>query len=155
MYLPPSKSFLKKRFRNFDKNQVAQMWVLKNTFFDEKFYYKNNPDLHEKYKKDDHDGLFSHFIFNGWEEGRFPFDVRVDEVFYKLNYKDVLNFPGTCQEHFTKHGYKEGRLPYMPALDLDDYNHQLFLQNPNSKKIKSKKEMYEHYLESGYHDLIA
>tara|TARA_Y100001980_G_C14503748_1_gene279488 strand:+ start:326 stop:793 length:468 start_codon:yes stop_codon:yes gene_type:complete len=155
MYLPPCKVFLKKRFKNFDKNFVAQMWVLKNTYFDSKFYYNNNPDLHTNFKKDDYDGLYSHFILNGWEEGRFPFNVKVDDVFYRLNYEDVQNFPGSCQEHFTKHGYKEGRLPYMPSLELKKYNQQLFLQNPNSKKIMNNKEMYEHYLESGYHDLIA
>ena len=40
------------------------------------------------------------------------------------------------QEHFTKHGYREGRLPYMPNLNLDKYNEQLFLQKPGENKIK-------------------
>lgn len=131
------------------------MWILKNTFFDSEFYFKNNPDLQKKFKKNDYHGLFSHYILNGWEEGRFPFNVKVDEIFYKLSYEDVSSFKGTCQEHFTKHGYREGRLPYMPNLNLDKYNEQLFLQKPGENKIASIKEMYQHYLKSGYHDLIA
>ena len=154
MYLPPCKSFLKKRFKNFSNNSTAQMWALMNTYFDHEFYYDSNPDLHENYKKNEYDGLWSHYILNGWEEGRFPFDVQVDEIFYNENYPDASLFNGTAQEHFVKHGYKEGRLPYLFTLNLQDYRKKLFIINPNGELPSNNKEMYQHYKDAGYHLLI-
>ena len=145
MYLPPCKSFLAKKFRNFSKNFPAQMWVLSNTYFDPSFYYEKNPDLHEKYDESDHRGLWSHYILNGWEEGRFPFRVKVDEIFYFENYPDAKLYDGSAQEHFVKHGYKEGRLPYMFSLDLDQYNERLFLVNPKEKMPSNKYDYSQNF----------
>lgn len=154
MYLPPSKSFLIKKFRNFSRNYPAQMLALGNTYFDSLYYYSKNEDLHETYKKSDNKGLWSHYITNGWEEGRFPFQVEVDEVFYNENYPDARLYDGSPQEHFVKHGYKEGRLPYMFTLNLESYNSKLFLVNPHEKLLSNNQEMYSHFKEQGYHLLI-
>ena len=97
------------------------MWALKNTYFYPDYYFESNADLHQSIEKNDLDGLWSHYILHGWEEGRFPFDVHVDDIFYQENYPDVSFFDGSSQEHFVKHGYKEGRLPYRFNLNLEDY----------------------------------
>tara|TARA_B100000900_G_scaffold382173_1_gene369180 strand:- start:5723 stop:6193 length:471 start_codon:yes stop_codon:yes gene_type:complete len=155
MYLPPSKHFLNKMYKNFDTNLIAHYWLMHDVFFDPKFYFDSNNDLHEFYDESDHVGLKNHFISSGWEEGRFPFKVSVDKFFYIETYPDVKNYAGSSEEHFLAHGYKEGRLPYIHNnLKLDSYNKQLTFLDPGSKIIENKKEMYHHYALVGYHLLI-
>ena len=60
MYLPSSKSF-QKRFKILIKPSCSNVGF-KKYFFDLKFYYKNNPDLHEKYKKDDRWIIFTLYL---------------------------------------------------------------------------------------------
>ena len=154
MYIPPCKYFLKRKFKYFKKDTPAQMWALKNTYFDPDYYFESNADLHQSIEKNDLDGLWSHYILHGWEEGRFPFDVHVDDIFYQDNYPDVSFFDGSSQEHFVKHGYKEGRLPYLFNLNLEDYKKKLFMINPRAEMPSNNSEMYKHFIEIGYHLLI-
>ena len=154
MYLPPCKSFLEKKFKGFGKNKAALLWVLNNTYFDQNYYHDFNKDLQQEFEKDDRDGLFKHYLDNGWQEGRFPFQVTVDDYFYLETYPDVRNFYGSCQDLFVKHGYKEGRLPYLFNLDLEDYNRNLKIIEPSHKIIEGKKEMYDHFVKIGYHMLL-
>ena len=154
MYLPPSKQFLKQKYKNFDKNFIAHYWLMNDLFFDSEYYYDSNADLNESFDKTDHESLRNHYIYSGWEEGRFPFKVSVDKFFYIETYPDVKNFAGSTEEHFLAHGYKEGRLPYIHNLELESYNKQLSFLDPGSKAIENKQEMYQHYAFVGYHLLI-
>ena len=92
MYLPPSKTFLKKKIKGFSSNKIAHSQALMNTYFDHEFYFQNNEDLHGTIEENNVNALWNHYVNSGWEEGRFPFQVVVDEIFYIENYPDTSNF---------------------------------------------------------------
>jgi len=154
MYLPPSKTFLQKKIKGFSTNKIAHSQALMNTYFDHEFYYQNYEDLHGTIDKDNVNALWNHYVNSGWEEGRFPFQVVVDEIFYIENYPDTSNFDGSMNEHFTRHGYKEGRLPYLIELDLDSYCKRMSIILPDEAHPKDKQEMYKHFKFIGYHSLL-
>ena len=154
MYLPPSLTFLEKKFKNISANNLTHYWLMHDVYFDADYYFNTNLDLHDAFDKSDLEGLKNHYIYSGWREGRFPFKVAVDQFFYIETYPDVQNYPGAPEEHFLAHGYKEGRLPYIHKLELDNYNLQLSFLDPGSELMKNKKQMYQHYASIGYHLLI-
>ena len=55
-------------------------------------------------------------------ENRMPYDVEIDEDWYRMNYPDVdeaiieATF-SSAKDHFLRVGYLEGRLPY-PGFEL-------------------------------------
>lgn len=154
MYLPPSKKFLQKNFKNIIDNEYAISMVLTNTYFDSEYYYKKNEDLQEHFEKNNFRALWTHYVQSGWEEGRFPFEVVVDEIFYTNTYPDVISFKGSVADHFYNYGYHEGRLPYQFKLNLEDYIKRLSILDASSLSPNNEKEMYQHFKESGYHKLL-
>jgi hypothetical protein len=155
MYLPPSMTFLSSQINGIKDNKFLIAAILSEVIFDHNYYYKHNQDLHKYFNPDDINGLWSHYLKNGWFEDRFPFEVVVDEIFYLNNYPDVSSFDGTLNQHFVIHGYKEGRLPYMFNLNIKKYNKRLKVLEPDSEKIVTESQMYKHFLTKGYHQLYA
>ena len=153
MYLPPCRDFLNNKIPGFSENTILHSIVLQGVVFDSSYYYKNNDDLHNFFEEDDEKGLWTHYIQSGWAEGRFPFEVIVDEIFYLETYPDVINFDGSYQDHFVRHGYSEGRLPYMFNIDLKLYNQRLSVIDPKAEPILDNNELRKHFVLVGYHQL--
>ena len=59
----------------------------------------------------------SHFVNDGYFEGRWPFPMTVDERYYLENNPGVADYVRRAmlksgQQHFEENGYEEGRLPF-------------------------------------------
>jgi hypothetical protein len=59
----------------------------------------------------------SHFINDGYFEGRLPFPIQVDERYYLTQNPGVAEHVrkgdlASGQQHFDENGYQEGRLPF-------------------------------------------
>ena len=153
MYLPPNKEFLKKKIPGFTESTILHSFALQGVVFDAEYYFKSNADLHKSYEVGDEIELKRHYIESGWSEGRFPFEVIVDEIFYLETYPDVAQFKGSFQEHFVRHGYSEGRLPYMFNIDKTSYNQRLGVLEPDTEPFKTPAEIRKHFILVGYHQL--
>ncbi|MGO8737834.1 hypothetical protein [Rhodoblastus sp.] len=91
--------------------------ILKGVSFDEDWYLTKYPDIADAIARGVVASARTHFVENGYIEGRFPARVVVDEGWYHAKYADVAEGVETgdirsCQEHFDAHGRAEGRTPF-------------------------------------------
>ena len=99
-----------------------QMFTLIRTLLDfapidEAWYRKTYPDVEQAIASGVTKSGKTHFVTNGYFEGRHHGPIKVDEEFYLSKYPDVaegIKFGEitSAQEHFDQHGFIEGRLPY-------------------------------------------
>jgi hypothetical protein len=84
---------------------------------DEKWYLQRYPDIADAISKGIVASPKSHFVNDGFFEGRMPFPIRVDERYYLAQNEGVADFVRkgnleSGQQHFDENGYHEGRLPF-------------------------------------------
>jgi hypothetical protein len=84
---------------------------------DEAWYLEQYPDIAEAISQGTVTSAKSHFIYNGYFEGRVPFPIRVDERYYLTQNEGVADHVRkklleSGQQHFDENGYREGRLPF-------------------------------------------
>jgi hypothetical protein len=84
---------------------------------DEAWYMERYPDLAEAVSQGVIASPKSHFVNDGYFEGRLPFPISVDERYYLTQNPGVADFVRkgdlkSGQQHFDEHGYQEGRLPF-------------------------------------------
>lgn len=88
-------------------------WLV-NQKFDEAAYRKANPDVDQAITDGALQDGWSHYVENGYFEGRSPGVYHVDPKFYRRTYPDVALAERrgqlTVQEHFTRTGLAEGRV---------------------------------------------
>lgn len=90
--------------------------------FDEEFYRLTYPDLRAAYDAGDVTDLRTHFIEEGYFEGRFGSKPEVDEQFYRDTYPDVAAAVAKGDvlsglDHYMRAGAFEGR--FANADDMD------------------------------------
>jgi hypothetical protein len=90
--------------------------LLRGVDVDEEWYVTVYPDIAEAIEAGMIKSAKSHFIENGYFEGRLPFELSVDEDWYLKTYPDVAEGVSrgefrSAKDHFENYGYKEGRLP--------------------------------------------
>jgi hypothetical protein len=83
----------------------------------EAWYLGRYPDLAEAVSQGIIASPRSHFVNDGYLEGRLPFPISVDEKYYLAQNPGVADFVRkgdleSGQQHFDEHGYHEGRLPF-------------------------------------------
>ncbi len=93
--------------RELIRTFLNAVWV------DEEWYLKSYPDIAAAIAAGHFHSGKEHFVGSGYFEGRWPFDIPVDEDWYTATYTDV---PTSGTVHFQKFGYWEGRLPRYDAL---------------------------------------
>lgn len=82
--------------------------------FDQEFYLAAYPDIKEAFASGQVSDLWSHFIEEGYFEGKLGSKPEVDEDFYKETYPDVAiaiadgSF-GSAIDHYVRAGAYEGR----------------------------------------------
>jgi hypothetical protein len=91
--------------------------VLLGVDVDEAWYLSHYTDIADAIEKGLVTDARSHFINDGYFEGRMPFPIRVDEAYYLGRNAGVADFVRrglleSGQQHFDENGYKEGRLPF-------------------------------------------
>ncbi len=84
---------------------------------DEKWYLERYPDIADAIRQGIVHSPKSHFVNDGYFEGRWPFAITVDEDFYLKENPGVAEYVAngnlaSGQQHFDENGYKEGRLPF-------------------------------------------
>lgn len=84
---------------------------------DEGWYLERYQDIAEAVSNGIVASAKSHFINDGYFEGRMPFPIRVDERYYLAENPGVADYVRkghleSGQQHFDENGYKEGRLPF-------------------------------------------
>lgn len=121
-------AFLKQRYKITATAEIERVTVsyrdfqeilrslLRGVDVDEKWYYRQYPDVEEAVKSGIFKSAKHHFLENGYFEGRQPAQCNVDEEWYLLTYPDVSDAIeakqiATAAEHFHTSGYEEGRLP--------------------------------------------
>ncbi|MCX7384963.1 MAG: hypothetical protein NT133_26890 [Alphaproteobacteria bacterium] len=93
--------------------------------FSEAFYLEQNPDVAEAHAKGQIADLRSHFIEQGYFEGRAGSVPPVDEEYYITAYPDVAEAVrrgdvSSGAEHYTRSGAAEARIPsphIKPAIE--------------------------------------
>jgi hypothetical protein len=90
--------------------------VLRAVPFDETWYLATYPDVKEAVRRGQYDTARTHFVENGYFEGRLATPVAVDEAWYMKTYPDVGrairdHLVTSAQHHFVSMGYFEGRMP--------------------------------------------
>lgn len=131
-YLPHISMFLRalriNRERLFSKSKVAvDAKILRQLLqslaaaapFSEAFYLEQNPDVAEARAKGQIADLRSHFIEQGYFEGRAGSVPPVDEEYYITAYPDVAEAVrrgdvSSGAEHYTRSGAAEARIPSPP-----------------------------------------
>jgi hypothetical protein len=126
-YIPPF-DLLKKRFliaNSADAKSVASIHfedlldvirlLLQVVEVDEQWYLKTYPDIADAIEAGVISSAKSHFIENGYFEGRLPFLLEVDEAWYCAAYPDISEAINrgeipSATRHFREFGYFEGRL---------------------------------------------
>jgi hypothetical protein len=91
--------------------------LLTDVQVDESWYLEHYPDVAEAISQGIFTSAKSHFINNGYFEGRVPFAIRVDERYYLTQNEGVADHVRkglleSGQQHFDENGYREGRLPF-------------------------------------------
>jgi hypothetical protein len=84
---------------------------------DEAWYLERYPDIATAIGQGLVQSPQTHFVNDGYFEGRIPFPIRVDERFYLARNPGIADCvrQGTLQsgqQHFDENGYAEGRLPF-------------------------------------------
>jgi hypothetical protein len=84
---------------------------------DEPWYLERYPDIAEAISQGVIASPKSHFVNDGYFEGRIPFPIKVDERYYLTQNSGVAEHVrkgqlASGQQHFDEHGYQEGRLPF-------------------------------------------
>jgi hypothetical protein len=84
---------------------------------DEAWYLKRYPDIADAIDRGIVNSAKSHFVSDGYFEGRMPFPVNVDERYYLMQNPGVADHVRkgllkSGQQHFDENGYSEGRLPF-------------------------------------------
>ena len=103
-------NFLFKSNFNFKKairNYKYYDSIKKSGLFDEKFYSKTYDDV-----KGD---CLTHYLFKGYEEGRFP-SLDFDPDFYNINYPDVKQANLNPLLHYIAHGKYEGKISQQASI---------------------------------------
>jgi hypothetical protein len=126
-YLPPFeviKSFLNFAAVNGELTvsaTYAQFTTLIRTLLqgievDEAWYLSQYPDVADAIRNGVVPSAREHFLFDGYLEGRMPFQIQVDEAWYLEQNPGVAEFIArgellSAQQHFNDNGYREGRRP--------------------------------------------
>jgi len=84
---------------------------------DHAWYLARYPDIAEGISQGTVASPKSHFVNDGYFEGRMPFPIRVDERYYLTQNPGVADYVRSGdlesgQQHFDENGYREGRLPF-------------------------------------------
>jgi hypothetical protein len=84
---------------------------------DEPWYLERYPDVAEAIRQGIVASAKSHFVNDGYLEGRLPFPIQVDERYYLTQNPGVAEHVrkgalASGQQHFDENGYQEGRLPF-------------------------------------------
>ena len=84
---------------------------------EEQWYLQQYPDVAAAIAKGLIKSAKTHFVTDGYFEGRLPCPIKVDEKWYLQQYPDVAESVhsgeiDSGQKHFTQDGYREGRLPF-------------------------------------------
>ena len=84
---------------------------------DETWYLNRYPDIAQAIREGTVASAQSHFVNDGYFEGRMPFEIKVDERYYLSQNAGVADFVRrglllSGQQHFDENGYAEGRLPF-------------------------------------------
>jgi hypothetical protein len=84
---------------------------------DEAWYLQRYLDIAEAIEQGIVPSARSHFVNDGYFEGRVPFPIKVDEAYYLKENEGVADhvekgWLKNGQQHFDEHGYAEGRLPF-------------------------------------------
>lgn len=84
---------------------------------DAHWYLQRYPDIANAIRQGIVQSPKSHFVNDGYFEGRFPFAIRVDESYYLEHNPGVAEYVAggdleSGQQHFNENGYQEGRLPF-------------------------------------------
>jgi hypothetical protein len=84
---------------------------------DEKWYLERYQDIAQAIQEGIVSSARSHFVNDGYFEGRVPFSIAVDEKYYLSHNPGVADYVRqgmlqSGQQHFDENGYKEGRLPF-------------------------------------------
>jgi len=84
---------------------------------DEAWYLESYQDIAEAIGQGIVASAKSHFVNDGYFEGRLPFPIRVDEWYYLSQNPGVAEqvrkgVLASGQQHFDENGYQEGRLPF-------------------------------------------
>jgi hypothetical protein len=98
--------------------------------FDQEFYLSTYPDLRDAFLSDRVTDLKSHFIGEGYLEGRFGAKPDVDEEFYRDTYPDIAAAIARGEvesglDHYVRSGALEGR--FANARDMQATNRWLEL----------------------------
>lgn len=91
--------------------------LLAGTDVNEAWYLERYPDIADAIKQGIITSARSHFVGDGYFEGRWPFPITVDENYYLEQNPGVADYVRrgllqSGQQHFDENGYKEGRLPF-------------------------------------------
>lgn len=83
----------------------------------EEWYSRTYEDIGKAIRDGTVKSAHTHFVEDGYFEGRLPFPVHVDEKWYLQQYPDVAEsvrrgVVASAQVHFDEDGYREGRLPF-------------------------------------------
>jgi hypothetical protein len=81
------------------------------------WYLERYPDIADAIRRGLVADARTHFINDGYFEGRMPFRIEVDERFYLGQNEGVADYVRrglleSGQQHFDENGYAEGRLPF-------------------------------------------
>lgn len=84
---------------------------------DEAWYLQRYPDVAEAVRAGTIPDARTHFVSDGYFEGRQPFPIHVDEAWYLRQNDGVADYVRrglleSGQQHFDQNGYTEGRLPF-------------------------------------------
>lgn len=84
---------------------------------DEGWYLRKYMDIAEAVYNGTVESARSHFISDGYFEGRWPFAMAVDESYYMETNPGVADYVRrgllkSGQQHFEENGYQEGRMPF-------------------------------------------
>jgi hypothetical protein len=102
---------------SYDRFVLMLRRLIAGVQVDEAWYLERNPDIAEAIKQGIVESVKSHFLHDGYFEGRMPFPVHVDERYYLFENSDLIDYVRegkikSGQQHFDKDGYREGRLPF-------------------------------------------
>jgi hypothetical protein len=88
-----------------------------NVPVDEAWYLERYSDIAAAISQSIVPSAKSHFVNDGYFEGRLPFPINVDERYYLISNPEVAQHVRkgnlvSGQQHFDENGYQEGRLPF-------------------------------------------